>query len=62
MGTDQTPDGIQFPSAETVAASEFDRLQPELAGAPLSLDVHVCRLVAVEAGEEESVRPRDRSL
>src|SRR5215813_2147586 len=45
MGPDQAPDRIQFSSAEAVATSEFDRLQPELAGAPLSLDVHVCRLV-----------------
>src|SRR5262249_16469045 len=56
MDTDQAPDGIHFPSAEAVAASEFDRLEPELARAPLPLDVHVWRLVAVEAGEEESIR------
>jgi hypothetical protein len=59
MCVDEPANDIQFSSAEAVAASYLDRFDPELAGAVLSFDVHVCRLVAVEAGEENSVRPRD---
>src|SRR5438094_8755944 len=50
---------VQLSGAEAVATSQLDRLEPELAGAVLSLDVHVRRLIAVEAGEEEPIGPRD---
>jgi len=59
MSVDEPADGIQLPSAEAVVASQLDRFEPELAGAVLSLDVHVRRLVAVEAGEEKPIRPGD---
>jgi hypothetical protein len=59
MGVDDPANDIQLSGAEAVAASQFDRFEPELAGAVLSLDVHVRRLIAVEAGEEDPVRPRD---
>jgi hypothetical protein len=59
MGVDEPANDIQLSSAEAVAASQLDRFEPKLAGAVLSLDVHVRRLVAVEAGEENPVRPRD---
>ena len=48
-----------FSCAEAVATSQLDRLEPELAGVVLSFDVHVRRLIAVEAGEEDPIRPRD---
>ena len=49
MGGDQPANGIQLSSAEAVAAGQLDRFEPEFAGGVLSLDVHVRRLVAVEA-------------
>lgn len=59
MGGYQPTNGIQLSSAKTVAACQLDRIEPKLAGAVLSLDVHVRRLVTVEAGEEEPIRPGD---
>src|SRR3989304_1862083 len=59
MGVDDPTNHIQFSGVEAVATGQFDRFEPELARAVLSLDVHVRRLIAVEAGEEDPVRPRD---
>src|SRR5436309_1329518 len=59
MGVDEPADDVQLSGAEAVATSQLDRLEPELAGAVLSLDVHVRGLIAVEAGEEDSIGPRD---
>jgi len=59
MGVDDPTNHIQFSGVEAVATGQFDRFEPELARAVLSLDVHVRRLIAVEAGEEDPVRPRN---
>ena len=59
MSGDQPTNGIQLSSAKTVAACQLDRFEPKLAGAVLSLDVHVRGIVAVEAGEEKPIRPGD---
>src|SRR6266542_5420196 len=59
MGVDEPADDVQLSGAEAVATSQLDRLEPELAGAVLSLDVHVRRPIAVEAAEEDPIRPRD---
>ena len=59
MGGYQPTNGIQLSSAKTMAACQLDRFEPKFAGAVLSLDMHVRRLVAVEAGEEKPIRPGD---
>ena len=56
----ETSDAVPLCGIETVVPGERDRPQPELAGHPFSLDMHVGRLVAVEALEEESLPPRQR--
>src|SRR5712692_7549324 len=57
--SDGSANHTQFVGAKPVAPSQRDRFEPELAGAVLALDMNVCRFIAVEAGEEEPVRPRD---
>jgi hypothetical protein len=59
MRVDEPANSIQLGSAKAVAPSELDRGEPELARRVLSLDMRVWRLVAVEAGEEDPIRPRD---
>ena len=59
MGVDDPANHIQLSGVEAVATSQLDRFEPELARAVLSLDVHVRRLIAVKAGEEDPVRPRN---
>src|SRR5713101_735245 len=59
MDVDDPANDIQLSGVEAVATGQFDRFEPKLAGAVLSLDVHVRRLITVEAGEEDPVRPRD---
>jgi hypothetical protein len=41
-----------------VTTGQLDRFEPELAGAVLTLHVHMRRFIEVEAREEEPVRPR----
>src|SRR5713226_9291645 len=61
MGPDEAANQVQLSGAETMAASAPKRLQPELAGLVLPLHMNVRRLAAVEAGEEEAIRPRNAS-
>jgi hypothetical protein len=56
---DDSANHVQFVGAETVAPSQLDRFEPELAGAALALHVDVRRFIAVKAREEEPIRPRD---
>jgi len=56
---DDPANHIQLSRSEAVATGQLDRFEPELARAVLSLDVHVLRLIAVEAGEENPVQPRN---
>jgi hypothetical protein len=57
MGADEPTNPIQLLSVEAVVPSQPNRIDPELAGLVVSLDVHVDWLVAVEAGEEHTIRP-----
>jgi len=57
MDVDDPANDIQLSGVETVATGQFDRFEPKLAGAVLSLDVHVRRLITVEAGEEDPWTP-----
>jgi hypothetical protein len=57
MGVDDTANDIQISGAEAVATSQLDRVEPELAGPVLSLDVHVRRLITVEAGKKTRYGP-----
>src|SRR3990172_12159039 len=59
MGVDGPANHVQLSGVEAVATGQLDRFEPELARTVLSLDVHVRRLIAVEAGEEDPVRPRN---
>ena len=59
MHVDHPANSRQLLSAEALATSQLHRFEPELAGAALSLDVNVHRLITVEAGEEDPVWPRD---
>ncbi len=61
MGPNEPPEQIQLTGVETVAARKAKRLQPELAGAAVTLHVNVRRLTAVEAREEESAWPGNPS-
>src|SRR6266496_1460535 len=47
---------VELSSRETVILGQSDRLNPELADHPFSLDVNVRRLVAVKAVEVKPVR------
>src|SRR5712691_5050317 len=59
MLSNDLADPSQLVSRKPVVAREHQRLQPELARAPVSLHMDVGRLVAIEAGEEEPIRSRD---
>lgn len=59
MGVDDPANRIQLSRVETVATSQLGRFKLELARAVVSLDVHVRRLIAIKAGEEHPVRPRN---
>jgi hypothetical protein len=48
MRVDEPANDIQFSGIESLATSQLDRFEPELARAVLSLDVHVRRLITVE--------------
>jgi hypothetical protein len=48
--------GDELPGVEAVVPGQLDRIDPELADLVVSLDVHLRWLVAVEAGEEQTVR------
>src|SRR5947207_9323811 len=57
--TDDSANHVQFVGAETMTSRQFDRFEPEFAGATPPLHMDVRRLIAVEAREEEPVRSRD---
>jgi hypothetical protein len=59
MGQDDSSNHIQLTRAEPVAMGKAERFEPELARLVLALDVDVRGLIAVEAGEEEAIRPSD---
>src|SRR5574341_2517127 len=59
MSVEKPADGIDVGSTEAVVASQLERVEPELAGGVVSLDVHMRRFVAVEAREEHPVWARD---
>jgi hypothetical protein len=61
MGPDEAANRAQFPGAEAMAAGKLKRLEPELAGLVLPFHMNVRRLAAVEAGEEEPIRPGNTS-
>jgi hypothetical protein len=61
VGPNEPPEQVQLTGVEAVAARKAKRFQPELAGAAVTLHVNVRRLAAVEAREEEPVRPRNPS-
>src|SRR5262249_37802265 len=54
---DQLPDAVNFLAAETVAALQPHRIEPELGLAVVALDVDVRRPAAVAGIEEEPERP-----
>jgi hypothetical protein len=58
LRSDDSANHAQFVGIEAVTPGQLDRFEPELAGAVLSLDVHVRRFIAVETREEEPIRPR----
>src|SRR3989475_1481421 len=49
----------QLVCCKPMVPREHQRVEPELAGVPVSLHVDVGRLVAIEAGEEEPIRSGD---
>src|SRR5436309_12587171 len=57
VGRNDPANRAQLPCAETMGTGQSDWLKPELARPILALDVHVRRLIAVEAREEEPIRP-----
>src|SRR2546426_12073733 len=59
LRSDDSANRVQFVGAEAVTSGQLDRFEPELAGTALSLHVYVRRFIAVEAREEEPIRPRD---
>jgi hypothetical protein len=56
MFVNRRSDSVQVARGEAVITRERDGVQPELAGSVLSFRMHVRRLVAVEAEEEQSLR------
>ncbi len=58
VGFDEAANPAQLSGTETLAASESERLEPELAGLLLPLHMKMWRLATVEAREEEPVWPR----
>ncbi len=59
MRVDNTSNHIQFAGPEAMVSCETERLKPELAGHILALDMHMRRLVTVEAREEDPIRSRN---
>lgn len=57
MGPDESPNHIQLSRAEAMTASKAKRLEPEFTGLVLTLHMDVRWLIAVEAREEEPIRP-----
>ena len=53
MLQDNTSDPRELLWGEPAVSGEGDRIEPELAGGPLVLNMDVDRLVAIEAVEEE---------
>lgn len=58
MLIDHPPNRTQFSRRETVIRSELDRIQPELAGFPLTPDVDVNGFITIETVKEEPVWTR----
>src|SRR3989475_11971291 len=59
MLSNDLADPSQLVCCKPMVSREHQRVQPELARAPVSLHVDVGRLVAIEAGEEEPIRSGD---
>jgi len=61
MGPDEAANQAQLSGAEAMAAGKLKWFEPELAGLVLPFHMNVRRLGAVEAREEEPIRPRNTS-
>jgi hypothetical protein len=61
MGPDEAANQVQLSGAEAVAAGKLKRFEPKLAGLVLPFHMNVRRLAAVEAREEEPIRPGNTS-
>jgi len=59
--SNQAADAVQFSGREAFVETEHDRLQPELADHSLTSNMHVLRLIAVEAVEKQPVWARNIS-
>ena len=59
MGVDDPANDIQLSGAEAVSPGKPKRLEPEFAGSVLTLRMNVRWLIAVEAREEEPIRPEN---
>jgi len=59
MSSDQSANPVQFAGAEAVAASDLERLEPELAGFVIQFNMNVRRFSTIEAREKETVRSPD---
>ena len=59
IAVDEPANHVEFVRTETVIPGERERLKPEFARLVLALDVSVGWFVAIEAGEEEPIWPRD---
>jgi hypothetical protein len=56
MRLNDPSNNVQLPGVEAMIPSQTERIEPELAGLVLTLDMYVWRLIAVETREEESIR------
>jgi hypothetical protein len=56
---DESPNVVEFPSAEPMIPGESNGCQPELAMLSIAPNVDVQGLNAVETVEEKPLRPRD---
>jgi hypothetical protein len=61
MGPDETANQVQLSGTKAMAAAKLKWFEPKLAGLVLPFHMNVRRLAAVEAGEEEPIRPRNTS-
>ena len=59
MEIDYSANHIQLSGSESVIPGQPKRIEPEFAGAILALHMNVRRLIAVEAREEEPIRPEN---
>src|SRR5258708_38878763 len=59
---DDTLDLPQFMSGEPIGLRQPERRQPELGHHAITLDMDVCRLLAIVAGEKQPVRTDDREV